>query len=436
MELELAPRRRVVADLSATFGSRVFGMALALLGNVVSARALQPVDFGRFGLVMAVVTICGTLADLGLTYTAVKFIAQYLEQKNGGAMLTARLYFVLRVLTGSATSGLLFMLARPIAGGILDKPDLTPYLQLGSLTLVALAVSSYPGMLLVAIGSFGRLGVAGVLNAAITLAGILLLLAAGSLNLTSLVLWNVALPLVSTLPAWLLLPREWLPWRIVGATGSLVAGVPTSPGTMLRTMFSFSRWIFFSNLGSIIVAQGDLLLLGRLADPATVGIYSVALSLAMRLDVLNQSLFTVLMPRASRLQGSQEMKGYLRRVFAGSAVLAVVLGLLALAAQPLIGLVYGESYTAVAPLFSLLLLVVLFDLVTSSLFLVAFPLDRPRVLALADWLRVGVLGLTGWLLIPMYAGFGAVTARLLARVTGTAGALIALRRAVLEDKQQ
>ncbi|HUP28358.1 MAG TPA: hypothetical protein VM409_07975, partial [Chloroflexia bacterium] len=73
--------------------------------------------------------------------------------------------------------------------------------------------------------------------------------------------------------------------------------------------------------------------------------------------------------------------------------------------------------------------------VTSSLFLVAFPLDRPRVLALADWLRVGVLGLTGCLLIPMYAGFGAVIARLLARVTGTAGALIALRRAVLEDKQ-
>jgi O-antigen/teichoic acid export membrane protein len=447
LELELAPRRRVIADLSATFGSRVFAMLLALIGNVVSARALGPVDFGRFGLIMAVVTICGTLADLGLTYTAVKFIAQYMEAKDGRADLVARLYFGLRALTGTFTALLVFLLSEPIARGVLDQPDLTLYLQAGSLTLVALAISSYPSTLLVALGQFGRLGIAGVLNAAITLAGILLLLAGGNLNLTSLVLWNVALPLVSTLPAWFLLPARWLPWRAermmdegrrtedegrpVDDPSSSV--LRPSSAELMRTMFGFSKWIFFSNLGSIIVTQGDLLLLGRLSNPATVGIYSVALTLAMRLDVLNQSLFTVMMPRASRLRGREEIKGYLRRVLGGSLALAGLLGVAALAAQPAIGLLYGERYTEAAQLFMALLLVVLFDLVTSSLFLVAFPLDKPRVLAFADWLRVGVLGTAGWLLIPIYGGFGAVVARLLARVTGTGVALLALRRAVADD---
>ncbi len=59
-------RKPVVADLAVTFGGRVVQMALALLGNVVSARALGPEDFGRFGLVIATVSICGTLADMAL----------------------------------------------------------------------------------------------------------------------------------------------------------------------------------------------------------------------------------------------------------------------------------------------------------------------------------------------------------------------------------
>lgn len=423
LENELAPQRRIAADLGATFGSRIFAMLLALLGNIASARGLGPVDFGRFGLVMAVITICGTLADMGLTYTAIKFIAQYLEEKREQAILAARVYLGLRLVTGGASTVLLFVLAEPLAIFVLGQPDLTPYLQIGSMTTIALAISSYPSTVLVGLGEFGKLGVASVLNAVITAGSIGLLFAGGALNLSGLVILNVGLPLISTLPMWLMLPGRWVPWR----------GVAGSRLEMARSMFGFSKWIFFSNLGSIVVAQGDLLLLGRLADPVTVGVYSVALTLAMRLDVLNQSLFTVMMPRASRLSGQAAMRTYLRRVLAGSLALAAALAVVALLAQPVIGLLYGERYTAAAPLFMALLVVVLFDLVTSSLFLIAFPLDKPRILAFADWLRVLVLGLTGWLLIPIYGGFGAVLARLFARVSGTTVALSALRRALERD---
>ena len=34
---------------------------------------------GRFGLVIASVTICGAAADAGLTYTAIKLISQYAD---------------------------------------------------------------------------------------------------------------------------------------------------------------------------------------------------------------------------------------------------------------------------------------------------------------------------------------------------------------------
>ncbi|HUS15275.1 MAG TPA: hypothetical protein VM536_09690, partial [Chloroflexia bacterium] len=55
-----------------------------------------------------------------------------------------------------------------------------------------------------------------------------------------------------------------------------------------------------------------------------------------------------------------------------------------------------------------------------------------RLLAGVDWLRVGVLGLAGGLLIPLYGGFGAAAARLLARAVGTVVLLLSLRRAVAD----
>src|SRR5207249_3060080 len=304
-------------------------------------RALGPVDFGRFGLVMATVTICGTLADAGLTYTAIKFIAQYSTSNSERAFAVGRTYLALRLFTGAAVGLAGLLLSLPIAGWALGQPDLVPYMQLAFLTLVSLSLSSYPSTVLLGLARFVQLGVAGVLNAAITVAGILLLFAAGRLNLATLVAWNVVLPLISTLPYWPMLPARWLPWRLKWRGDS-----SAHQGEVTREVLGFSKWMAVSSLGSIIAGQGDVLLLGRLAGPGVVGVYSVALTLALRLDALNQSLITVMLPRASRLEGPGEIRRYTRRALQGSLLLAIALGVAALFAQPLIALLYGERYTA------------------------------------------------------------------------------------------
>lgn len=423
-------RSRAAADLAVTAGGRGAQLLLGLAGNVASARALGPADFGRFGIVMAVVMICGTLADLGLNQAAVKYIAR--ERENGPQYEAARVYLALRPLSGLLVTLLGLLLSAPLAGLVLGHPGITPYLQLAFLTLLGLSVSSYPGTVLLGLGLFGRLGLAGVLNSAITVGGILLLLAAGQLDLGTLVAWNVAVPLVSSIPAWLLLPPEWLPWRLPrGATSSLRALL--QPGRLARAMLKFGKWMGVATLGSIVAAQADVLVLGRLSTPETVGVYSVALGLAMRLDTLNQSLILVMLPRANRLRGQADIKGFSRRLLGGSLALALMLGAAAFLAQPLIELLYGESYRASAGLFMLLLAVVLFDLATSSLFLVALPLEKPQVLALAEWLRVATIGFAGWLLIPLLGGWGAGISRLVSRMVGATYNFIALRRAIDES---
>src|SRR5688500_11573389 len=319
-------------------------MVIALVGSVLSARALGPIDFGRFGMVMAAVMICGTLAEAGLTNTTVKMIAERIKKDDErSALSSARTYFILRLLSGALVAALGWLVSGPIAAYILGYPDLTPYLQLSFLTVAALSVSSYPTTVLVGLSRFGKLGAAGVLNALITLTGIAILFLAGRLSLDTLIAWNVALPLVSTLPAWVMLPRGWLPWRSAG-NGSLLRLDSKVAGEML----GFSKWIAVSAVGTMVAMQGDLILLGRLSSPEVVGVYSVALALALRLGALNQSLLLVLMPRASRLVGRVEIRRYTEQVLKGSVVLAAGLGLFALLAQPLILLLYGEAYTASA----------------------------------------------------------------------------------------
>jgi O-antigen/teichoic acid export membrane protein len=419
-------RRRVTGDLLVTFGGRWVQVLLGLIGSVVSARALGPSELGRFGIVISIIMVFGTLADAGLTYSAIRLIAREVERDFQRAQAVARSYFFLRVLTGVTVAFLGLPLSWPLAW-VLGYPDLVPFLQLAFLTLLSLSLSSYPGTLLIGLSKFKEYGVAGVLNAVITVAGILILYFAGALSLGTLIAWNVLLPLVSSVPAWLLMPREWLPWRLRPAQDrGLRDGVR-------RELVNFAKWIGISLVGTMLVTQGDVLLLGRMTTPAVVGVYSVALALATRLDTLNQSLFTVMMPRASRLEGGTNMRHYWRRVALGSLALAGALAVAAVVAQPVIVLLYGERYSASAGLFFALLGVVLFDLATSSLFLLVFPLNRPRLLAAADWLRVVVLGGAGWLLIPVYGAFGAVLARFLARLIGTTVVLLNLRRSINEE---
>jgi O-antigen/teichoic acid export membrane protein len=110
-------------------------------------------------------------------------------------------------------------------------------------------------------------------------------------------------------------------------------------------------------------------------------------------------------------------------------LLCVPFAAAALLAGPFIILVYGPAYSAAVPVLLVLLGVVLFDLVTSPLFLLAYPLNAPWVLATSDLVRVATLALAGVLLIPGLAGTGAATAKLLAKAMGAACALALLWRA-------
>jgi O-antigen/teichoic acid export membrane protein len=184
----------------------------------------------------------------------------------------------------------------------------------------------------------------------------------------------------------------------------------------------------------MLTAQLDVLLLSHWSPPASVGVYALALNLATKVDVVNASLYTVLLPTASSLVGSGAVGRYLRRGLLRSALIGLALLALLPLSRPLVGVFYGPAYLPAVHVFQLLLGVVIFDVFALPLILLTYHYERPCLLAGADALRAGTLAAAGALLIPGAGPVGAIAAKLLARLAGAAltAALLAPPRKVAE----
>jgi O-antigen/teichoic acid export membrane protein len=110
-----------------------------------------------------------------------------------------------------------------------------------------------------------------------------------------------------------------------------------------------------------------------------------------------------------------------------SALAMLLLPLLPLA-RPVIITLYGAEFAAAVPLFQLFLAVVALETFVAPWTLLAFPLERPQWLAVAELVRVIVLAGAASTLIPVWGPGGAIAAKFVARAAGVGLLLAALAR--------
>ncbi len=400
------------------FAGSVARLALGLIASVLIARSLGPADFGVYAVLAAAVGIAGAIADLGLTDAAVKRIAAVWQPDPTGARERGRLFFALKVGAAGLVAGAGILLAGPLSRRVLGLPGDGLLLRLALLGIVATAMSGAVTAMLQATGRFSQLSVVLIVNSGLTALLAAGLAVAGHLTLiTALVVLGIGTSLVSFAIGRRLLPGQW---RL---------GVPDRDALRHegRRLTRFGRWLWVANMFAMLTVQLDVLLVNRWSVPATVGSYALALNLASKVDVVNHSLYTVLLPTASALDGEGAFGRYIRRGLIRSGLISLALLPLIPLARPVITLLYGPAYAPAAPLFRLLLGVVIFDVFTTPVLLLAFPLNQPKLLAAADALRAGTLALAGAWLIPTQGPVGAVAAKFGARVAGAVLILAVLR---------
>ena len=410
-------------------------LALGFVASLVIARALGAADFGVYAVLAATVGLVGGLAEGGLTEAAVLRIAAAwphppASAQSGPAQASpaqsspaqarpasaaaaaeaadrARAFFWLRLALATSIVTVGCLLAEPIASRWLNgQSDLLRWALIG---IVATAASGAVSAILQATGAFGRMSSLTLLNTALTAALAVVLTASGALNLLSaLIVLGIGTSLVT-----FVVGRRLLPPTFTLRPPSL-ATLRHEAGHLLRT----GRWLWLAFLFATLTANAEVLLLNQWAGLALVGAYALALNLASKADLVNHSLYTVLLPGVATLHDRHALIAYLRQSLARGALIAVGLLLLVPLAPPFINLVYGPDFAPAGHFFQLLVGVMIFDVLATPVLLLPLAYRQPRLLAAGDATRAVVLIATALALIPLYGAPGAIGARFASRVAG------------------
>lgn len=386
----------------------VLRLGLGFIASLLIARALGPADFGVYAVLAASVGIVGTLAEGGLTEAAVLRISAVWPELSNQAHDRAQAFFWLRVLVCAAIVALGCGVANLLADHVLSGVD-AGLLRWALIGIVATAASGALSAVLQATGRFGRMSSLTLINTGLTAALAALLATSGHLDLlTTLVVLGIGTSLATFGAALFMLPTGW----------QVRLPSPQQLAEEARQLFHTGRWLWLASLFAMLTANAEVLLLNRWAALPLLGAYALALNLASKADVVNQSLYTVLLAGVSSVDVRDHPRGYLRRgLIRGGAICLGLLVLIPLA-QPLIVLLYGSDYVEAATFLRLLLGVAILDVLLTPFLLLPLAYGQPKLLATAEAARAITLIGVALLLIPSIGPLGAVTARFAARVAG------------------
>jgi len=304
------------------------------VSTIVLARLLTPADFGLVAMVTAITGLAVGFADLGLSEATI--------QRKDITHDQVSVLFWINVAVGLGltlvTAGLAPVLARFYRDARLV--DITILL---SLTFLINGLRAQPDALLKRQMRFSFLAIRDIISLALAVSLAITMARRGASY------WAlVAIPLTSSLIQMLL---SWLTihWR---------PGLPRR-GAKVGSMMAFGGNIAASYFVFNVNRSADNVLIGWYWGAAPLGLYSRAYNLLMLpVRQLSAPAGSVAIPGFSRIQDDPERfaRYYLRTANLIVWILAPLFGFLFVAAEPVIVLVLGAKWRDAAPVFQLLAL--------------------------------------------------------------------------------
>lgn len=156
-------------------------------------------------------------------------------------------------------------------------------------------------------------------------------------------------------------------------------------------VFSFGKWILLSTMIAFCAIQVDRLVLGKLVDNATLGIYGVAWAISMLPVVLMQKICAnalhPLLAEHQRASGAS-MKAQFREVRGALLAIALflVMGIYAFA-EPFFRIIYHENFKSAGEIAKLLAISTWVSAVVATIVRVVFVLGDSRILAISSTIK-------------------------------------------------
>jgi O-antigen/teichoic acid export membrane protein len=318
-------RRAALWSLAAQYATFTIQFATSV---IISRLFLLPADVGLFSIALAAAMLVSIFQDMGIT----RFISGQPQMEPAAIP-----HYASVAVTIGWTVAAVIAIAAPLVAHFYEQPALAPLLWLIAVSYLVTPYATVPAALLVREMDFRSLF---KVNAGSALAGngTAIALAASGFGAASLAWGVLATALARATIANLMRPVRP---RLPRDTGSV------------RPMLGFSSMSFVLNASAAVGHRSQDLIVGRLLGIASTGLFSRASALAGQLTTLvTGAIGTVFYAAFARKRDAGEplAEPYLHLVACYTALNWAAMVGLALAAEPLVLLLYGPNWAEVAPL--------------------------------------------------------------------------------------
>jgi lipopolysaccharide exporter len=404
------PGNRVVRDVVTTYAGFFANAVLGFVAVRLMAQHMGPGNFGVTMLANLFMAVIAGLGEPGIGTALVRLASQPgITSREIDQLVVAAIR--LKLLVVSALCALTYVLMPWITADFMHRPELTGLLRYCLVGGGLLSLATFGGALFQIRGAFRDNAATVVIAGAVRAVVVFGLWSSGQLNLRtavgSMILMNVvqcAVCLVALRPMLISLPwHNWDPrhWRALAG---------------------YAKYLIVWLVAGTIHPRADMLLLTNyVQDNRTLGFYSAASQLSLIVPMLTQSINLVLMPRISALRAAAEMRGALSKCVLGAVAVLLLLTPVALAAGPIVRLIFGVHYDAAVPVFRILLFAAGAELALNPLSNFWHALNRPVMLSVLNVVRLSLLVLVAVTAIPVLGGVGAALAVIVSTVLPLVG---------------
>jgi len=313
----------------------VSGDAAGKVANVaklaVLVRFLNPMDFGLMGMALVVLRWINAFTETGFKDALIR--------KEGDIRPFLNTSWTIQILRGALTGGVLCLCA-PWVAGFFESPALTDILR--AIALIPL-VNGFRNPAVITLRK--RLDLRG--DVVLKLGGVMVgFLVAVPLAFALRSVWALVFSAIAAAVAEVMFSYWVLPYR----------PWPQLNWSQAREMGQFGRWVMFSNISAFLFLTLDGLLIGKLLGAEALGVYQLGYQLAVmpmvQLGVLSNS---VMFPTFSTLRHPREARRtFLKFMGLSWSVLLPACCFLAVCADPVVWLLFGSKWNAVAPVVQIL----------------------------------------------------------------------------------
>lgn len=349
---------------------------IGLISTLILARLLAPEDFGIIAMASLVIGLLGVLLDLGVNVALIQN-----PQATQAHYDTA---WTLRLIQSGITSALIF-LGAPLAGDYFGDARVVPVMQALSASIVIAGLENIGTIQFQKHMQFG-LDFRFMFYKRIT--GFVATMIAAYLMQTywALVVGTLAGRLIGTL----------ISYRMHSMR-------PHLSFVKFHEIFAISQWMLVSSSGQYLDGSLHKILVGRRADSAVLGGYTLASEISAMpstelLAPINRALYPAFV-------AARENLSELKRLFMLTQGIQTLIGIpagvgLAMVAEEAVAVLLGTKWLPAVPFVQALALVGALSAISTSGGYVLLTLGRISQVALLSWVQIGFFLVGSFLLFP------------------------------------